>query len=406
LIWVIFYWKLCVVNNGGDYYYHNLFAEWIVNGEMLSMYPGYALIVGGIAKLFGLSTIYVSVFVLALAMQFSIYFCYLLLKELTENVNKCELVVLAAIVNYVQPIFTYSIPPGYSSGNGYVSPTQALCKPFVFWVILLFYRSYKKKEWKVSEQVVLSIVLVLSCIIKPIFAMAFVPSMGLLLAVDNIKLVWNKTLELKKAVIKYIREVIPLFLGGVFLILQYCYNKFIVQKSEIIHYTQYSESSQASKICVGFLHSWNMVVSNVWISILFAYFFPLILLFIWIGCRKVKSDHVLLTETICKSVNTFAKMCFYYGFISFIYMAFLYQDAGLEADCNFRNGWIVTFLMVYTMCVSILRDWIMKSGIKERIQMKNVKCLIKEDIYIVASICALGIHLLFGILLFAKNLIL
>jgi hypothetical protein len=87
-------------------------------------------------------------------------------------------------------------------------------------------------------------------------------------------------------------------------------------------------------------------------------------------------------------------------------MAFLYQDAGLEADCNFRNGWIVTFLMVYTMCVSILRDWIMKSGIKERIQMKNVKCLIKEDIYIVASICALGIHLLFGILLFAKNLIL
>lgn len=400
VLWFTLYWKMCVVNNNGDYYYHNLFASYIINGDMNSMYPGYHLIVGGIAKIFNVQIIKVSAIVLDIFMCLSVYISYLLLKEILNKKNYCSdliLLLFAFILNVVQPIFTSSIRPGYSSGNGYISPTQAACKPFILLAILLFYRMYKSSKWNVKSQIVFTLVLIISCIIKPVFAMAFVPSMGILLLVEEIIKLKKKTVKIGRAVLNYLKEIWPLFVTGLFLIAQYLYGRTTVIPIDTI-YTERAGSS----IRIGFLRSWSLVVSNVWVSIIFAYLFPLVVLCLY-AYYKNKS-----LQKFNSGLIFYLKMCIFYGAVSFLYMAFLYQDNGYEEDCNFRNAWIVTFIMFFSLSISVLIKWIKEVELCN--QIANIKSIglrkiIFDNKAIFISIFSLSIHLLFGVLLLLKNIV-
>lgn len=403
LFWLVFYGKIVVNDTGGDYYHHNLFTDWIINGEMKSMYPGYHLLVGVIHKITGVSIPTASVVILALATVASMLVTNLFLEELMGRSTITY--VLAIVVNIVQPIFFYGYAPGYSSGNGYVSPTQALCKPFVIMSVLLFFRMYRSNDWKLKKLITLTICLIISCIIKPLFAMAFVPAMGLMLLVDKIISLKNVNQKLCVALRQYLWEISPLFVTGLFLIGQYIYGMNI----SIPYDTIYTEASENSKICIGFLRSWSLVVDNVWISVLLAYFSPIVLAVMLIVCRKRRIGVFDNQESNQHFIdNHYLKICFYYGVVSFTYMAFLYQDAGYETDCNFRNCWIVTYILVYIACISVLWRWV-KSEIqllRNKEDRNLLKLFMTNSFPCVICVCTLLVQCLFGLALIARNLLL
>lgn len=385
LIWTMVYWNQCVRHNTGDYYIHNQLAEALFKEKFVLMYPGYHILVGGTAKLLGIETMKSSVVILVMAACASVYVTYMILKELLEVDDKeIQLLFMAFVLNIVQPIFSETIRPGYSSGNGYISPTQGVCKPFVLLTILIFNKLYVGKIKKLSGRVMLTTVLIISCLMKPLFAMAFVPAGGILLLIDTVKK-WNDgQKQFLKLAEKYIKVVWPLILTGFFLIGQYFYGQQIPQL-------------EGTKLCVGaethirfgFMHSWSMVVANVWISIIFAYFFPIIVFVL-----NLKYKYVERQDT---KIKAFARICLIYLMVSFCYVACLYQDNGFEKDLNFRNAWIVSFNIVYCLAVAVLYKGIMKwkrSGSKGA----------KAGIYL--GIGTLSVHIIYGLALLGKNILL
>jgi len=397
VIWMVFYWKQCVINNSGDYYWHNQFAQWMIDGEMIIFYPGYHLVVGGISKLTSINIMVISAVVLSLMANLSIYITSCLIEYLSGNKNYWINIILATIVNIVQPIFTSGIRPGYSSGNGYISPTQAMCKPFVLLTIYIFIKMYNDNKWDFLSQLRLLFLLIITCIIKPIFAMAFIPAIGLLFLVDEI-ITDKKNIVLFAQ--NYIIKVWPLFITGLFLISQL----IIYKNAKNTKYEELYSHGNKSKICFGFFYAWSMVVSNVSLSIVFAYFFPIVIFIVLLLIRKSGKIKNLVND---KEKN-FIKITSIYGLISFSYMAFLYQDAGYERDCNFRNAWVITFLMVFLFCVILLYKLMIYFSFKEElknISNNGVKTFFKNSCIIILPSIALLIHIVFGILLFAKNLL-
>ena len=372
----LLYWSKCIFHLSGDYYAHIEFTKLILNNKMTIMYPGFHYSTAILHILFGIPVEFASSIVLTIAWVGSIFATHMLLCEIREENHKnysIKLLLLSVLINIVQPIFTYSIRPGYSSGNGYISPTQAACKPFIILSVCFFYKSYKNNKWTLKNQILLTLMLVLSCIFKPFFAMAFIPAIGLMILVEYIT---SKHKE--KHILLFIKKLIPLFISGIVLLVQ-----FILSLNWVIPLPEYAGVA-SSKICIGWFVSWRLCVSNVFLSIIFAYAFPIVLL-IYILINKFKYRNIIINT----SELVFGKISLYYGMISFLYMAFLYQNNGYEKDCNFRNAWVVTYILVYTLCTEILF----------RI-LKNQK---KKHIYLLFGI--LSIHLFFGIILLAKNIV-
>lgn len=128
LIWTALYWSQSVRYNEGDYHAHNFLANALFEERYVLMYPGYHILVGGLAKLLGIRAVESCVLILTMAACASIYVTRMIFQEiLGKNEKNIKLLWMAFLVNIVQPIFTYTIRPGYSSGNGYRSPTQAIC---------------------------------------------------------------------------------------------------------------------------------------------------------------------------------------------------------------------------------------------------------------------------------------
>ncbi len=378
IFWGLLYHKLINVKNIGDYYAHNQFAKWMMEGKFETTYPGYQLMVGIPYKLTGIDVGYISVSILTIFALLTIYLTYRLLTELINesDVNKYHILILSFILNIIQPIFTYSIRPGYCSGNGYVSPTQAVCKPFILLVFLYTYRMYRKKEYGAANQVKLTIVLIASCLIKPLFAMAYVPAMGCLYLFDEII---NKS-DIKKKIKSYILKVWPLFITGIVLILQYALS-FNLKMPENTGYSL----NEGAGISVGFLVAWRSVVSSVPLSFIFAYLFPIVQLIMLLILKIKKLDVRLTTEE-----NSFFRICIPYGTVSLLYMTLLYQDNHI-ADCNFRNAWVVTFTLIFILCASVLY----RISREKKISVSSM--IINWGVFCV--------HILMGIALYIKNVI-
>ena len=380
---IVFYplfYRQCIILHGGDYMDHNGFVEPILNGSYKTMYPGYQWIVGYSAKVFGTGIDITSVAILTICMIVCIFVTYYILGILADD-NKISVIrmMTAFIINMVQPIFTGSIRPGYSSVNGYISPTQIVCKPAVYGALAVFFSILTKDDkgkGNIKNRLILTFLLIVSCIIKPLFAMAFVPAMGLYYFVD----VLRKKLSVSGFIKEYVCRIYPLFITGLFLIGQYIYlDKFSTAK-----YEQWDGGS----IALGFMVSWKSVVPNVPLSIVFAYFFPIVIGGICLIRRKTIGKSQLTERE-----NAWLGTSLWYGLVSFIYMAFLYQTNGHEQDCNFRNAWIFTFYMIFMVFTEVLIRWIKEAGISIK------KPQIKENVHIYISLMAFGVHVLFGVAL-------
>lgn len=401
LIFTYLYYILCNVNVGGDYAAHNRYAKMVYEEGLRIMYPGYHLLVGALYKLTSIPTSYTAVFVLVIAICASILITQKILKDLFPNLSSFMNLLAAISGNVIQPIFTYGIRPGYNSGNGYISPTQALCKPFALLAVWLFCRNYMRARRGEmngrfqTQQLLLTVVLILSCFVKPMFAMAFIPAMGILLLIDFIKDVNSTKAEMvAKEVYKdkgshnnapffmALQMVWPLFVTGLFLIGQYIYGTTLVMPEGIK-----AGVDSSTHVRFGFLHAWSMVTDHVWLSILMAYVFPLAMLIVVTLLRNKNADY--LTDATEEAHNKFnqnfvtenekatlfkkiyGRICLLYGIVSFLYISCLYQDNGFEMDMNFRNGWIMTFVIVQIFAIGILAG-LLQTAWKKRKQEKGL----------------------------------
>lgn len=228
ILYFVLYWLQGAVYNNIDYRFHNPTAKWLIEEGIVIGYPGYQLIVGAVAMLLGgINAVNLAAaFVCTACALASAYVTYLLLTEcigiipFSKNVIRAKyrlfLMILAFLINVVQPIFLPSIKPGFSSGNGYVSPTQLLCKPFALLSVLLFLKQKKFGVWNLRRQILLIIILCLSCMAKPVFAMVFVPAMGILLFFEELFFTSNNKCSLLKTIGNTLRKGWPLIVSGVF----------------------------------------------------------------------------------------------------------------------------------------------------------------------------------------------
>ena len=387
VLWSMLYWRFCVVGTSADFVWHDKFVRLLIEGKMVLMHPGYHALVSLFALLFGMKTTVAAVIVLTIAMCVSIYVTMLIMKDSLEIdfLSNVQLLLVSFLLNIVQPIFFYGFAPGYSSGNSYSSPTQAVCKPFTLLVIWLFIKMNKHEHPVMKEQFALLVMMILSCLMKPLFAMAFIPAAGcwyLLRIKDN----YSKIS--KDSILQYFKYIWPMIGCGIFLILQYIYgivfngaNEEVMSIGSNVH------------VCIGFLRAWGMVVDNVAVSILFAYLFPIVMIIIILYNRKKFCGEITTQNLLhyIKKSKHYIELCVLYAGISLIYIAFLYQDNGCEAHMNFRNAWVVTFNYVYFIAMAILLYLNKEKGHKS------------TDVRI--GFMAFSVHLLFGIALIAKNLL-
>ncbi|MCC8076434.1 MAG: hypothetical protein LIO95_10945 [Clostridiales bacterium] len=343
-------------------------------GEQSIFYPLYHYVVIAISMVFSVTTQFAGAVVLGVAQLATLIVTEKLIicivYKNTKAPGKREsflCMLLAILVNIVQPIFTYSIRPGYSSGNGYVSPTQAFVKPFIIIVCLLTYQ-YICGEKTLKKQVGITVVLFFSCLAKPVFAMAFIPAMGIYYLAERIRELdfFHHVETFGALVVNALKDIWPLIIDGVVILIQYASSRNVTYQSDLL-----SGFNGSSSIAVGWMKAWSLCVSNVWVSILFAYFAPLV--FLLVNRKKLQ-------------YTTFWKMTGIYALVSFLYISCLYQTGSKIGDLNFRNCWIIVFNLVYTGCFS------------EMIKMD-------KDKKTWATIALFGIHLLFGLALIAKDML-
>lgn len=402
-MYFLLYWMQGVTYNNADYKFHNPSVRWMLEEGAFSGYPGYQIIVGFAAMLMGgVEAIGpASVIVLTACALAAGYVTYLLLRECigihgAADSGKAQwqntaLLAVAFLINIAQPIFTYSIKPGYTSGNGYVSPTQLLCKPFALLVMLIFLRQLKQDKWGLRQQLTLLILLALTCLCKPMFAMAFVPAAGLLLAYGEFRSFLGKKQTLLQAIGHTLRKGWPLLAGGVVLIVQYllCLQVDLPEDG-------FMGIDGNAKIAFGWMTAWAQVVSSVPLSILFAYFFPLVTSIMGF-VRKKRNLSASSTP------RAYGAICLFYAVVSFLYMACLYQENHVT-DANLRNAWVLTFNFVFILSMSTLWQWIRQDGVLTcNIRQEGLVAWARRHWTTLLPIAAFAVHILFGLALIAKN---
>ena len=402
-MWIALYWKQCVIDNLNDFYCHNVFAKLVVEGKLVLVYPVYHIMVGMLAKLTGMLETQASVYVLTFAQVLSVIVMAELLKALSDIwKSRMELLIVSFMLNVVQPIFFYNYKPGASSGNGLFSPTLTMVKPFVLLTFLLFYKMYKNKEYTFRNQTCFFVSMLLTCLIKPMFTMAFIPAIGILLlieAVDNLK---SDNSKFREEFCRLIIKVIPLFIIGLILIAQFVFTAYYDVPTDVLPEGVNLSSDKDSHIRIGYMRSWRLAVSNVYISLVLTYFFALVVLFVVLYYSYMRNTTV--TDIVKASLRPFKNITISYGIISFLYMAFLYQE-GREIDMNFRNAWVVTFNLVYILAFVHLKELnfvIQARDEKLRSSEYSFLTWTKRNPLIICSYLALGIHILFGAALVVK----
>ena len=385
ILWFTLYWKLCVANIGADYFLHDKYVSLLLDGEMVLMYPGYHFLVALFAVAFGMRTTVAAVVVLTIAMCASIYVTTIILRDSLEIdfLSGIQLLYISFLLNIVQPIFFYGYAPGYSSGNGYISPTQVACKPVALLAIWFFLKMNESDHIKIKDQLMLLVILILTCLMKPLFAIAFIPAIGCWYLL-RVKEEYPKISKI--CILQFLKYIWPMIVCGFFLIIQYIYG--IVYNG---NHEEVLSIGNETHVRIGFLHAWGMVVDNVAISILFAYFFPITMIILVLYGKKRLCNSRATQNLIhyLKQRKSYIDLCIIYAGISLMLISFLYQDNGCESHMNFRNSWILTFSFVYCFAMAILLYMFKEKGWKS------------TDVRI--GILSFGVHVLFGIVLIIKN---
>ena len=379
------YYKQIVIHQVYDLVLHNSYVDGFWDGSFFIYYPGYQILVGALRKITGLSVEWSSIIILSLSNIASVIITAVLIRELCMEDEKSysnkampiSVLIMATVVNIAQPIFTSSIRPGWSSGNSFISPTQAVCKPFALLSFWLFFKMYKKWNFAIQRQILFFVVLALSCLMKPLFAMAFIPAMGVVLLVDEIGYIKRKERNLGVSILDYLKKIWPLFVAGLILIVEFVSTSYIPENME--HHVQ-------GGIGFGFWSAWRLVVPNIPLSILMAYAFPTVLV-IALFIAKPR-------EVYGENIAIFTKLTIPYAIFAFLFISFLFQK-GSMGSVDFRTAWCLLFTVVYTISSSLLFSW--KNVLNK--ETKELGCFR-------ISFTSLLVHFFFGAALIAKYILL
>ena len=405
-MWIALYWRQCVIDNLNDFYCHNLFAKLIIDGKLILVYPGYHIPVGIIAKITGIDTTEASVFVLTFAQILSIIVTANILKTLSDKwKSRMQLLRSSFLLNIVQPIFFYNYKPGASSGNGLFSPTLTMVKPFTLLVIFLFFLMYRTKEYTIKRQICFFMSMIITAFVKPMFLMAFVPAAGILLLLEFFNQIKNRNISLNRELFYFLIKLIPLFLTGLVLIGQYVFSANYEVPVGILPEDVKLSSDGDSHIRIGFMRSWSLAVDNVYVSLIFTYLFPIVVLTMYLLYTYKKQ--IVVTSVRKNTLKPFKDITVSYGIISFLIMAFFYQE-GREIDMNFRNAWVVTFNLVYILSYIYISELSIdtKSMLREKLHEKYSywKWLKYNPIFVLAHFTWF-IHIMFGVALITKYIV-
>lgn len=219
--------------------------------------------------------------ILAAATTFKLFIATKEIKriKLSENTNTNYWlslgIGLSLMIVFTLPVFYFShglFYAGYFVPNVWHNSTTILLMPFA---ILLFLTSCKQiKEYNSRLDILLTILITINIFTKPSFLFVFICAYPLIML---FRYHFSKI---------FFRSLIPIIIGGIFIILQYW---LIYQFS-----SQDLSEAQTSKIAIGFfeVYKLNISINLLPISLIASYFFPIA--YSISNWRKLKNNIIYL----------------------------------------------------------------------------------------------------------------
>jgi hypothetical protein len=247
---------------------------------------------------------------------------------------------LVLVTAIYMPFFNINLYLGQSSPNTWHNPTIILSKPFAYMIFHLFPLLLCGAEGKIKKCVLISLLFVWCTVIKPSFALAFLPACGLYVLLRHLKS--------PQAYTRALMVALPVVL---MMALQY-FNTF--------------GTGSESGIEIAFLKAMSMRTPNAYVSLLLVSAFPLcILLFRPVQCFR--DDHLLLAWLtflvalfqVAFLIETGPRMRdgnFGWGFQLALHLVFIYGMIELIRwirQADYRNNWVRIKLLVTTTVFSL-----------------------------------------------------
>lgn len=219
-------------------------------------------------------------------------------------------VMLIVVTPVYVPFFNRHFYIGQGSPNVWHSPTYAMMKPLAYLGFLLFFEIFGKVR-PLKFEVLFVLILISGIIIKPSFALVFIPSAFLFLLITDIYNIRN--------IFHFIALCVPV--AGV-----------LLYQSRIAY-------GQSSKVILDFMGVWSICSPSIPFSILRSLLFPLTVLIIFCLRRRPFNDSYPLLLAWIMAV------------VSLLQVMFLAESGPRYSDGNFFWGWNISLDMLFIFSV-------------------------------------------------------
>lgn len=245
------------------------------NGKPIA-HPGFHYTIYIISEIFNLSIKNAAVVALVINTLFvALVFFYILRRFLKEIISENWILFFTFLLMFISalyvPFFNKNIYLGQGSPSVWHNPTLIAVKPWAFlatfYYVILINRNHVRK----CEYLILSIIMVLTLIMKPSFAIAFIPGIFLYILL-------KKSLFAEK-IRKYLITLI-IFVPSLMLLLNQ-------------YFTKFGEKSD-SEVILDFLGVWSRSSPNVSISLILLIAFPVLFLILF-PKSVYKNDYLFLS---------------------------------------------------------------------------------------------------------------
>jgi len=149
---------------------------------------GFHGLVWGLSVLTGLSSGYIFVSLLAVATTANALLIYVILKKLLENCtfSNWHLLLSVFVLMTIEPLYMpgFSIYLSAGSTNAWHNPTLIAVKPFSLAIVFMTVGFAQTHNTKFTSYVVVTILTLLSSLIKPSFVLIFLPALWLFLLIS------------------------------------------------------------------------------------------------------------------------------------------------------------------------------------------------------------------------------
>ncbi|MFA5401193.1 MAG: hypothetical protein WC359_12170 [Dehalococcoidia bacterium] len=254
---------ICPKNYMGNLNEHMKLADRWATGEYFLPHPGFHALSIGVSKLTGRTLQESGIVVHTLFTVLTIFIVYKILASYLKNKYSENFILLmtacvSLVIAIYVPSFSMNMYLGQGNPNMITSVTLTALKPFMLLCIIFYLAMIKAVDSKSGEVMkyggLLAAALMVSVLMKPSFALVFIPAVAIQLVLTHTR---NIKLYTCMAVI---------ILPALAVLIWQSYNMFIAP-----------EVGYKSAIEIKPFYIWNTVTRNIFISILLATAFPLII---------------------------------------------------------------------------------------------------------------------------------